>query len=217
MIDMLYIVCAALQQFSVLKARKSATSARRASHDSKIPFLSRAPPLRTLMPDPFFSQPKQRKRKRDVSFAATGRPAKAARSNALGKSRKANGVSAGPSKGKKKVDEELSDSADDGEDVDTMDLRASEGEQSSGEEDAAETPAEKRLRLARLYLEGVEKEARENAGEYDAAELDREIIGQRLRQDVAEGAGKVHLYLADSVRLLPTFELSVSLSRLFNR
>jgi ribosomal RNA-processing protein 9 len=152
------------------------------------------------MPDPFFSQPKQRKRKRDVSFAATGRPAKAARSTALGKSRKANGVSAGPSKGKKKVDEELSDSADDGEDVDTMDLRASEGEQSSGEEDAAETPAEKRLRLARLYLEGVEKEARETAGDYDAAELDREIIGQRLRQDVAEGAGKVHLYLADSVR-----------------
>jgi hypothetical protein len=64
------------------------------------------------MPDPFFSQPKQRKRKRDVSFAATGRPAKAARSTALGKSHKANGVSAGPSKGKKKVDEELSDSAD---------------------------------------------------------------------------------------------------------
>jgi ribosomal RNA-processing protein 9 len=161
------------------------------------------------MPDSFFSQPKQRKRKRDASSsAAPGRPAKAARNGALGKSRKANG--AAPSaphggKGKRKAaDEELSGSDADGA-IDDDDLRASEAEESSGAEDAAETPAEKRLRLARLYLEGVEKEARDAAGEYDAAEIDREIIAQRLRQDVAEGAGKVHLYIADSVRTLCAF------------
>ena len=36
-------------------------------------------------------------------------------------------------------------------------------------------------------------------GEYDAAEIDRELISSRLKQDVLDNSGKVHLFVADSV------------------
>ena len=36
-------------------------------------------------------------------------------------------------------------------------------------------------------------------GEFDASEIDRELISARLKQDVLEHSGKVHLYVADSV------------------
>jgi hypothetical protein len=39
-------------------------------------------------------------------------------------------------------------------------------------------------------------------GEYDAAEIDKELISSRLKQDVLEHSGKVHLFIADLVRLL---------------
>lgn len=37
-------------------------------------------------------------------------------------------------------------------------------------------------------------------GDYDAAEIDKEIIAARLKQDVQEGSGKVYRFVADSVR-----------------
>jgi len=36
-------------------------------------------------------------------------------------------------------------------------------------------------------------------GEVDAAEIDKELISARLKQDVLEHAGKLHLFVADSV------------------
>ena len=39
-------------------------------------------------------------------------------------------------------------------------------------------------------------------GEFDAAEIDRELISARLKQDVLEHSGKVHLFVADSVSSL---------------
>jgi len=58
-------------------------------------------------------------------------------------------------------DEELS-SASDGGDIDDMDLRAEvvDENESDREEDVRETAAEKRLRLARIYLEGVKEGVR---------------------------------------------------------
>lgn len=38
-------------------------------------------------------------------------------------------------------------------------------------------------------------------GEFDAAEIDKELISARLKQDVLEHSGKVHLFIADSVCL----------------
>lgn len=60
-------------------------------------------------------------------------------------------------------DEELSDNTHDdsgNEGVDEMDLRAPDVDPNayeSGEEDEEETPAEKRLRLAKLYLDDVKQ------------------------------------------------------------
>lgn len=38
-------------------------------------------------------------------------------------------------------------------------------------------------------------------GEFDAAEIDKELISTRLKQDVMEHSGKVHLFIADTVRM----------------
>ena len=38
-------------------------------------------------------------------------------------------------------------------------------------------------------------------GEFDAAEIDKELISARLKKDVMEHTGKVHLFIADKVCL----------------
>lgn len=48
-------------------------------------------------------------------------------------------------------------------------------------------------------------------GEVDAADIDRDIISARLQQDVMEHAGKVHLFVADSVRTLLSLILAIFL------
>jgi ribosomal RNA-processing protein 9 len=64
-------------------------------------------------------------------------------------------------KGKGKVrpaDEDLHSNEGGSEALDYLDLRADEVDPNeSGAEDAGETPAEKRLRLAKLYLESVKE------------------------------------------------------------
>ena len=64
-----------------------------------------------------------------------------------------------PRSAKARREEEELASGDSGEDIDDLDLRADEVDPnaSDGEEYADETPAEKRLRLARLYLESVKE------------------------------------------------------------
>lgn len=105
----------------------------------------------TPMPDSFFSAPKQKKRKRSDSTAHG--PKKFPRSAKQHGKQTTGAVPAG--KGKRARDEELSDQTDEEGDVDDMDLRADDVVEDSGEEDENETPAEKRLRLAQLYLESV--------------------------------------------------------------
>ncbi|KAF8627142.1 hypothetical protein AX17_006359 [Amanita inopinata Kibby_2008] len=139
------------------------------------------------MPDPFFASTKSRKRKRTDSRTANSYPSVKGRATPSKKPR-----------GKRKVvDEELSDQTNDDEGVEDLDLERDGGTDAgaSGEEDDDETPAEKRLRLAKLYLESVKDDLAE--GEYDAAEIDKEIINARLKQDVLEHSGKVHLFIAD--------------------
>ena len=100
------------------------------------------------MPDPFFASTKTRKRKRtDGSSSRNGRTKPEGPRSIKGKEK--------PKK-KPRLDEELSDKTDDDEgDIDDMDLRADDDEEPSGDEYEDETPAEKRLRLAKLYLESV--------------------------------------------------------------
>ncbi|KAI0012820.1 WD40 repeat-like protein [Xylariaceae sp. FL0662B] len=61
-------------------------------------------------------------------------------------------------------------------------------------ENEGETAAEKRLRLAERYLENVRQEVDDTG--FDAEEIDRDIIAERLREDVAETKGKVYRQFA---------------------
>lgn len=88
-------------------------------------------------------------------------------------------------------DEELSSDDGDGgmEAIDDMDFQKDRAPHMLDDAefvDANETAAEKRVRLARGYLDKVRREVEEqrNVDDYDAAEIDRELIASRLRQEV---------------------------------
>lgn len=61
-----------------------------------------------------------------------------------------------------------------------------------------ETAAERRLRLAERYLQNVQDEVQETMG-FDAAEIDRDLIAERLKEDVAETKGKLFKHIASDL------------------
>jgi len=108
-------------------------------------------------------------------------------------------------------EEELESDSDAGGAVDfDEDLKGSEideaemRERAEIEDDEDESPAEKRLRLAKLYLESVRNDLGARPcwvdamrrlcifstvdGEWDAADIDREIIQARLQKDVVSSS-----------------------------
>lgn len=104
------------------------------------------------MPDPFFTSSKTRKRKRTTDVGPSNSK-KQSRQND-----RQNGTNKQVNGAKKKRDEELDSDNTDGDEgnIDDMDLRApSDDEVVDDDEDPDETPAEKRLRLAQLYLDSV--------------------------------------------------------------
>jgi ribosomal RNA-processing protein 9 len=118
------------------------------------------------MPDPFFSVSKPRKRKRSTSEydrnpGSAGTSKVARKDGKPGSNRNASKVTGIPKKRGKKADEDLdSDQTnDEGGGIDDLDLRhgLDSGQDYSGDEDENETPAEKRLRLAQLYLNSVKE------------------------------------------------------------
>lgn len=141
------------------------------------------------MPDAFFQSDRKRKRSKPGRAGPSTRTKSARRPEA------------------KERDEELESDAE-GEganvDLDDMDFRAGRGadQHSDGELiDENETAAEKRVRMAKGYLAKVRKEVagefchaisrgraeqadREDDQDYDAAEIDRELIASRLQHDV---------------------------------
>lgn len=64
-------------------------------------------------------------------------------------------------------------------------------------EDEGETDAERRLRIAQRYLESI-KESVDPAG-FDAADIDRDLIAERLKEDVAESKGKIYRLIASQL------------------
>ncbi|CCM05380.1 uncharacterized protein FIBRA_07596 [Fibroporia radiculosa] len=155
------------------------------------------------MPDSFFSASKTRKRKRSTGEHGTVHGTRSRRGSAARTKSKLGSASVS----KRRGDEELSDATqeeDNAVGIDELDLRAPDvvpDVYESGEEDDEETPAEKRLRLAKLYLDDVKQDLGLAEGEFDAAEIDRELISARLKQDVMEHSGKVHLFVADIFNL----------------
>lgn len=71
----------------------------------------------------------------------------------------------------------------------------SDGSDDDGSEHAGETAAERRLRLAERYLANVRDEVQEVEG-FDAEQIDRDLIAERLQEDVAEAKGKIYRRLA---------------------
>ncbi|KAF9266888.1 WD40 repeat-like protein [Marasmius fiardii PR-910] len=153
------------------------------------------------MPDSFFTSQKSRKRKRSEP---NGSKSSRKSETSFKRSKSKNHTTNGPTTSKRKrQDEELESDQTNDEDggVEDMDLRVETEDEhaESEEEDPDETPAEKRLRLAQLYLQGVKEDM--GLGEFDAAEIDKELISARLKQDVMEHSGKAHLFVADSYDL----------------
>ncbi|KAJ2744311.1 pre-rRNA processing protein [Coemansia sp. BCRC 34301] len=72
-----------------------------------------------------------------------------------------------------------------------------EAEASSEEDEFLETAAEKRLRLAKSYISKVKASTEMDAGEYDAAQIDRDLIAERLTSDARERSGKWSRRIAD--------------------
>ncbi|KAL9092476.1 MAG: hypothetical protein Q9159_000823 [Coniocarpon cinnabarinum] len=72
---------------------------------------------------------------------------------------------------------------------------------SSGDEN--ETEASRRLKLAEQYLENVKKDVAQEQNvdpdAFDAADVDRDLIAVRLKEDVAEGRGRIYKRIASTL------------------
>lgn len=141
----------------------------------------------------FFTVPgAQKKRKRPVAPQPPKKRVAASKSAPKGSSKPA-----GPTKKRVERDESISGSdSDDDESLDSV-SNASDAVDDSESEEEEETAAERRLRLAERYLENV-KEHVDEAG-FDAADIDRDLIAERLQEDVAETKGRVYRQLASEL------------------
>jgi ribosomal RNA-processing protein 9 len=123
----------------------------------------------------FFTLPaSQRKRKREDRVAAPGSKKRGIAVNG--------GAGDKSSQRRRERDGSISGSEfeDDEDDEDIAESQGSDDE--SSESDEGETAAERRLKLAERYLENIREEVDE-AG-FDAAEIDRDLIAERLKEDV---------------------------------
>jgi len=137
----------------------------------------------------FFTIPSsQKKRKRPDS-----QPAPPKKRLASSKSSKP-----APRKPQRERDESISGSEDetddDGPRGDLEDDAASLASESSEE---GETAADRRLRLAERYLENIRTEVDEIG--FDAEEIDRDLIAERLKEDAAESKGRLYRKLAEEL------------------
>ena len=168
------------------------------------------------MPDPFFAIPaaaqKGTKRLRPSERKAASKPKKKQRIS----STRAHTVSKKTKKDEKRAPiapEERSDeeiSSDFGSD----ESGKGEGSEDSSDEDeyVNETGADRRLRLAKRYLSDIQRDIDPTA--FDAADLDKELISQRLRKDVAETTGRVYNFIAQKLYFAaPSSTNQIRLSR----
>ncbi|KAF2474758.1 small nucleolar ribonucleoprotein complex subunit [Lindgomyces ingoldianus] len=77
-------------------------------------------------------------------------------------------------------------------------FESAEQDGSGSSEDEIETAAEKRLRLAERYLDNIRNEVEEDVG-FDAEQIDRDLIAERLKEDVAETKGKIYRRIANTL------------------
>ncbi|PWY99197.1 WD40 repeat-like protein [Testicularia cyperi] len=196
------------------------------------------------MPDAFFQ--KKRKRTSGGGSGAGASSSSAGRGRARGSnirtsgSRNGKAPRAGPSRMRgKQVDSDEEgtdddDAAEPGTGIEDMDLQHRYDGALNSEEEAelAETPAEARVRLAKMYLEGLKGDALEARGVgyggededgadgddffesdaaigfADAAQADRENIAARLQKDLAEQSGNISMFIADRLATPDSYDYS---------
>lgn len=146
----------------------------------------------------FFTLPaSQRKRKRNDTGPTPSSKKQTADTGAATKA-----TSAKPKKSKR--DESISGSDSEGDGVPRKtaaeDLGSEASSSDSGHEE--ETAAEKRLRLAERYLENVKDEVQQTG--FDAEEVDRDLIAERLIEDVAETKGRLYRHIASTFAFTQT-------------
>ncbi|RPA95990.1 WD40 repeat-like protein [Choiromyces venosus 120613-1] len=132
----------------------------------------------------FFSTPgslKKRKRSEAATSTGGGKPKKPRESYKDKNAPEDDDISSG------------SESGDEGKNKKAL----SDDEGDEDEEFAGETAAEKRLRLAQQYLNNLREEADEVG--FDAADIDRDIIAERLKESVAEEKGKIYRHISSQL------------------
>ena len=144
----------------------------------------------------FFTVPgAQKKRKRP---AAPDAPKKRLAGGKSAGKPVAKAAAAGTTKKRVERDESISGSdSDDDESYDSPSDAGGAVDRDESDNDEEETAAEKRLRLAERYLENI-KEHVDEAG-FDAADIDRDLIAERLQEDVAETKGRVYRQLTSKL------------------
>ena len=136
----------------------------------------------------FFTNPaSQRKRKRDDGVGAPSSKKRSTNTGINAKTQKAK-----PPRTRR--DESISS---DGSEDEARHKRISDDGNGSVSEDADETNAERRLRLAEQYLQNIKGEVEEGVG-FDAEDIDRDLIAERLEKDVAETKERLHKYIAST-------------------
>ena len=129
----------------------------------------------------FFTRPaSERKRKR--TDGQTARPSKRRDVETQDNPRRRSGARTAQKKDEVR-DESISSS--DSEDAAATESGLSESEATSEED---ETEGDRRIRLAQRYLDNIRTEV--NEGEFDAEEIDKDLIAQRLKEDVDEVKGR---------------------------
>ncbi|KAL2019618.1 hypothetical protein VTK56DRAFT_9433 [Thermocarpiscus australiensis] len=149
----------------------------------------------------FFTAPgAQKKRKRPSGTEAPKKRLATAKTSSKSASKASAKPAAAPRKKAIERDESIS-----GSDIESDDSRDDVSERSGPEgssdesENEGETAAEKRLRLAQRYLEKTRQEVELDEYAFDAEEIDRDLLAERLQEDVAEAKGKVYRRLASEL------------------
>ena len=105
---------------------------------------------------------------------------------------------------KRKEDLPRDDESISGSESDATSAREAPSTHSSDSEEEDQTEAERRLKLAEQYLENVRKDVATDQNldpnAFDAEEIDQEIVARRLKEDVAEGKGRIYRRIAKEFR-----------------
>ncbi|KAF2429839.1 WD40 repeat-like protein [Tothia fuscella] len=153
----------------------------------------------------FFTTPaSQRKRKRADAPTSSSKRRTISQSNYQGGTKQERVE-------RREKEDEISSDEDEESDVDVdggaADINGGhEDSEASSSGDEGETQDERRTRLAQRYLDSIAKEVADPTA-FDAAEIDRDLIAERLKEDAAETKGRLHRKIAGEFDF-PTAEAS---------